>query len=191
MVENDKGATASEIAKAISSNRMTVTKYLEMMKVQDLVDYRGVGMAKLWKINPSPILNSFDNGENELLKNAMNILGEGLCIIDRDMRIVWYNEVLERYIGKLEKNKGKCVYDFYALKGPKDRTSAGIKTFSTGEVCKVVSPIRLPNGKTAYFEMVTTPIKDKKGNIIAIMVLAVSLDDYRRKMDELRALMGK
>ncbi|MBW2991724.1 PAS domain-containing protein [Candidatus Woesearchaeota archaeon] len=189
LIENEGGATASQIAEAIDSNRMTVTKYLDIMKGQDLVTYKGVGMAKLWTIQSSPIFNSFDKGENYMIRKAMDLLGEGVAIIDRDLRIIWYNEAIARVIGELKKNKGKRVTDFY---DESEITShAAIKTFSTGQTCKSVQPLTLKDGKKHYFDFVTNPIKDKKGNVIAIIVLAIDLSDYKRKMDELRALLGK
>jgi PAS domain-containing protein len=191
LVANDRGATASDIAEAIGSNRMTVTKYLDIMKGQDIVGYMGSGMAKLWRINPSPLLNSFAEGENLPIKEAMNLLGEGICIIDRDMKIVWYNEAVGKYLGKLEKSKGKICYDFCDLKPNDDGQHCVIKTLSSGEMCKSVQRLTLKNGKTYFFDVVTTPIKDKKNNVIAAMVLMIDLSDYQRKMGELRALLER
>jgi len=45
------GASSSEIAKNIGHNRITVTKYLEIMKAHKVLDYEGVAQAKLWYIN--------------------------------------------------------------------------------------------------------------------------------------------
>jgi DNA-binding response OmpR family regulator len=44
------GASACEIAKAIGHNRVTVTKYLEIMRAHKLLAYEGVAQAKLWYI---------------------------------------------------------------------------------------------------------------------------------------------
>jgi len=44
------GASSSEIAKNIGHNRITVTKYLEIMKAHKLIDYEDVAQAKLWSI---------------------------------------------------------------------------------------------------------------------------------------------
>lgn len=191
LVANDKGATASDIAKSIGSNRMTVTKYLDIMKGQDIVGYIGAGMAKLWRINHSPLLNSFAEGENLPIKDAMNLLGEGICVIDRDMKIVWYNEAVEKYLGKLEKNKGKICYEFCDLKPKDDGQHCVIKTLSTGETCKSVQRLISKDGKKYYFDVVTTPIRDKKNKVIAVMVLMIDLSDYQRRMGELKALLGK
>jgi len=191
LVRNDKGATASEIAKDIISNRMTVTKYLEMMKIQDLVAYRGVGMAKLWSINPSPILTSFDNGENMLLKDVMNVMGEGVSVINKKMEIVWYNEKMAEWCGKLESNKGKHCYEVYQKRGSVCANCPTIQTFNSGSAKKAVQPGIDTKGKKRFFDLITTPIKDKKGNIIGVMEIVTSLDDYKRKMAELKDLLGK
>ncbi len=45
------GASSSEIAKHIGHNRVTVSKYLEIMKARGLLDYEAVANAKLWRIN--------------------------------------------------------------------------------------------------------------------------------------------
>lgn len=44
------GASSSEIAKSIGHNRITVTKYLEIMKAHKLLAYDDVAQAKLWYI---------------------------------------------------------------------------------------------------------------------------------------------
>ena len=45
------GASSSEIAKNIGHNRITVTKYLEIMKAHKIVSYDDVAQAKLWHLN--------------------------------------------------------------------------------------------------------------------------------------------
>lgn len=54
------GASSSEIAKSIGHNRITVSKYLEIMKAHKLIEYKDVAQAKLWALanrnNKSKIL---------------------------------------------------------------------------------------------------------------------------------------
>jgi transcriptional regulator with PAS, ATPase and Fis domain len=191
LLENDKGATASEIAKFIGSNRMTVTKYLGIMKGQDLVKYKGVGMAKLWHIDPTPILNSFDKGENKLMKEVMDILGEGISIMNKDLEIIWYNDKMAEWCGNLKDNKGKHCYEIYQKRKNICPNCPSIKTISSGEIRKAVQPGIDTKGKTRYFDLITAPIKDKKGKVVAVMELVASLNDYKRIMGELRAFLEK
>ncbi len=52
MLESSRiGASSSEIAKKIGHNRVTVSKYLEIMKAHNLIDYEDVAQAKLWTLN--------------------------------------------------------------------------------------------------------------------------------------------
>ena len=44
------GVTSGEIAKSIGLNRMTMTKYLAIIKEKALIDFKQFGMAKLWYI---------------------------------------------------------------------------------------------------------------------------------------------
>ena len=43
------GASISEIARAINVSRITLSKYLETMRAHGLVNYKSIGMAKLWR----------------------------------------------------------------------------------------------------------------------------------------------
>ena len=44
------GVTSSEIANYVGLNRMTLTKYLAIIKERALIDFKQFGMAKLWYI---------------------------------------------------------------------------------------------------------------------------------------------
>ncbi len=44
------GATSSEIAKYLDINRITLSKYLSVIKERALIDFKQLGMAKLWYI---------------------------------------------------------------------------------------------------------------------------------------------
>ncbi len=44
------GVTSTDIARYIGLNRMTITKYLAIIKEKALIDFKPFGMAKLWYI---------------------------------------------------------------------------------------------------------------------------------------------
>lgn len=53
------GVTSSEIASYIGLNRVTMTKYLAVIKEKTLIDFKQFGMAKLWYIPVSLNKESF------------------------------------------------------------------------------------------------------------------------------------
>jgi len=48
--ESPIGVTSSEIARYLNVNRMTITKYLAVIKEKALIDFKQLGMAKLWYV---------------------------------------------------------------------------------------------------------------------------------------------
>jgi len=45
------GASSSEISKGINRNRITVSKYLEIMNVEGLIEFKNIAQAKIWTIS--------------------------------------------------------------------------------------------------------------------------------------------
>lgn len=64
------GVTSSEIATYLGLNRVTMTKYLAVIKEKTLIDFKQFGMAKLWYIPISLNKESFlDRAIGEIAKN--------------------------------------------------------------------------------------------------------------------------
>ena len=83
------GVTSAEIATYVGFNRITMTKYLAIIKERALIDFKQLGMAKLWyipvNINKESFLNKImaiilknmpENEFKSLSENAGIILGE-------------------------------------------------------------------------------------------------------------------
>ncbi len=65
------GVTSSDIANYIGLNRMTITKYLAIIKEKALIDFKPFGMAKLWYI---PVNLSKESFLSKIMTNmAANI----------------------------------------------------------------------------------------------------------------------
>ena len=56
------GVTSSDIAKNLGLNRMTMTKYLAIIREKTLIDFKQFGMAKLWYIPVNLNKESFLSG---------------------------------------------------------------------------------------------------------------------------------
>jgi hypothetical protein len=65
------GATSSDIASYVGLNRMTLTKYLAIIKERALIDFKQFGMAKLWYI---PVNLSKESFLSKIMANmSLNI----------------------------------------------------------------------------------------------------------------------
>jgi len=78
------GVTSSEIAKYLNINRMTLAKYLEIIKEKTLLDFKQLGMTKVWyipvNINRDKFLTSIiadlaQNIDKENIRGAASKIG--------------------------------------------------------------------------------------------------------------------
>ena len=67
------GVTSSEIANYIGFNRMTITKYLAIIKTKALIDFKQLGMAKLWYI---PVNISKESFLNKVMTAVVNSISK-------------------------------------------------------------------------------------------------------------------
>ena len=70
------GVTSSDIARSVGLNRMTITKYLAIIREKALIDFKQFGMAKLWYI---PVNISKESFLSKVMSNlAVNLPKEEL-----------------------------------------------------------------------------------------------------------------
>ena len=108
----------------------------------------------------------------------LDAIGEGISIIDEDMKILWVNPIIEQWAGKLEDIKGKNCYKVYQKRDTPCENCPTIKTFKTGKIEKARQFAYDTEGNRKYFEFTTAPMEDERGRtIIAVVEIAVDLTE--------------
>jgi len=88
--------SASDISRKLKKDRRTVSKSLEKLNEKGLVEYRNIGMAKLWNLSESPVKNLLKNKKiGSYIKDLLNSPIDGISIIDENRKIIWINEKLK------------------------------------------------------------------------------------------------
>jgi hypothetical protein len=90
------GVTSGELAKSIGLNRMTMTKYLAIIKEKALIDFKQFGMAKLWYIPVKLSKESFLTKVNEKLINSLQ--KSQIKILTENIGDLIGNEVNQMYL---------------------------------------------------------------------------------------------
>jgi hypothetical protein len=90
------GVTSGELAKSIGLNRMTMTKYLAIIKEKALIDFKQFGMAKLWYIPVKLSKESFLTQVNEKLINSLQ--ESQIKILTENIGDVIGNEINQMYL---------------------------------------------------------------------------------------------
>jgi PAS domain S-box-containing protein len=121
--------------------------------------------------------------EKDKLDAVTENIGAGLGIISKDYRILWANKLLKEVHGECEGKK--CFATFNRLTGV--CPDCGVKKIFTGGV-----PIDIheysnvdDKGDRYWIELIVTPIKDEKGNIIAALELAVNITERKIMQNKL------
>ncbi|MAE42255.1 hypothetical protein CMO93_00665 [Candidatus Woesearchaeota archaeon] len=90
------GVTSTEIAKSIGLNRMTMTKYLAIIKEKALIDFKQFGMSKLWYIPVNLSKESFLSKIMDYM--AKNLPKEQLKGISEKVGISLGEEINKMYL---------------------------------------------------------------------------------------------
>lgn len=121
------GASGSEMAKDIGKSRITIIKHLEVMRAQGLVEFKKVGMAKVWRIGGIGVISEklLENLLFEILpkmfseidsKNTANLLASA----SKDMIVKTFqkNNAAMRWLEDQESFTDQLIF-CYALSGMK------------------------------------------------------------------------
>ncbi len=124
--------------------------------------------------------------ERDMLESVAESTDMVLSIIGRDYRIIWANERAIKITGcgNLE---NKYCYETFGAGAPGVCEGCGIKRiFENGEaVVRRDYHRRTKDNRDAWVELVSTPIKDKDGNVIAGAEIAVDITERKQLQNKL------
>lgn len=135
------------------------------------------------------------NETSQELKAILDAIGEGISIIDEDLKIIWVNPIIEQWTEPLEDLKGRYCYKVYQKRDTPCENCPTIKTFKSGKVEKARQFGYDNQGNIKYFEFTSAPMTDESGRTIAVVELAVDLTEkielehkLREAKDRLQAI---
>ncbi|MDP3787047.1 MAG: PAS domain-containing protein [Candidatus Omnitrophota bacterium] len=114
---------------------------------------------------------------SERLKAILDGIGEGISIIDEDLKIIWVNSIIEKWAGSLDDLKGKYCYKAYQKRDEPCENCPTLKAFKTKKIQKARQFAIDNKGNIKYFEFTSSPMLDEDGRIQAVIELAVDLTE--------------
>lgn len=123
------------------------------------------------------VLKEKEEVSGKLEREILDAIGEGISIIDEDLKIVWVNSIVEEWAGSLDDIKGKNCYKVYQKRDVPCENCPSLKTFKSGKIEKARQPAYDRQGNIKYFEFTSSPMEDERGRTIAVMELAVDLTE--------------
>jgi len=111
-------------------------------------------------------------------------IGAGLGMVSRDYRVFWINDILRQRWGEIN---GQLCYAAFEHRSEICPQCGAREVFELGKEEAVYERERKDiHGNTIWSEVITTPIKDEKGNIYAAMELMIPITERKRAEEELR-----
>ncbi|MCG2705471.1 MAG: HD domain-containing protein [Candidatus Omnitrophica bacterium] len=135
-------------------------------------------------LNTQPQINLPDKASPELL----DVLNAGLCVLNKDMDILWINKVQESWFAPCKEIVGKKCYETFEKR---DHICIGcpvIKSFRDKKTH--ISNLRTVylNGEKRYFRIAASPILNPFGEADKVLELVIDITEKRKNEVETRRL---
>ncbi|BBA69582.1 PAS domain-containing protein [Geobacter sulfurreducens] len=111
-------------------------------------------------------------------------VGDGVCMLDRDFRIVYQNRAHERLLGE---HGGERCSDAYGEDPDACRDCPMVRAMDTGEVC-TGSRRFISKGETRLLEITSSPVRNAAGEIVAGVEVVRDVTERRRSEEEIKSL---
>ncbi len=145
---------------------------------------RGYFAAVFDGINERKQAEEVLRSEREKLEMVTQNIGAGLALISKDYQTLWANKVLKQIFGDVE---GKTCYLTYNQRTEICPGCGVREVFEKGSEKVVHEQVGNDiEGNTIWSEIIATPIKDKKGNIMAALELVTPITERKQAEEELR-----
>ena len=111
-------------------------------------------------------------------------IGAGLCIVSKDYRVFWTNDILRQRWGTIH---GQFCYAAFEQRTEICPECGAREIFELGKEEAIFEKTRKDiHGNTICSEVITTPIKNEEGHIDAAMELIIPITERKRVEEELR-----
>lgn len=122
--------------------------------------------------------------ERDRLSKIATSIGAGLCLLNRNLEIIWVNEAIESWFGRLDSIQGRKCFDIFRGKNVFCEECPGKKAFETGQMQTAEEVFIFPNGNRKDFLITSTPVKNSKGEVDQVLNLMLDITE-RKKVFEL------
>jgi len=122
--------------------------------------------------------------ERGRLKTIADSIGAGLSLIDKNFNIVWVNQIMEKWFGKLGTIQGRKCFEVYQLRDAVCLTCPSRRAMETGQVQTGEERSVFPDGRVIDFLLICTPVKNERGEVEQVLELTLDMTE-RKSMVEM------
>jgi PAS domain S-box-containing protein len=114
-------------------------------------------------------------------------IGAGLCLLDRNLRIVWVNRRQSEWFGDSCQIYGRHCYRIFEKREHACRGCPTLKVFKTGNIHKANRIGITRDGKKHYYHLTVSPIKDNQNRVeFALELVEDVSEEIKRERKRIR-----
>ena len=148
-------------------------------------DFKGIGYSKIGyfkearsKIKELELLNVELTLRNNQLEAVFNSISDGLTILDRDLNIVFVNQVQKDFFSEAPLTDRKC-FDVFFKKSHPCKHCPVIRTMQHQENLSGEISVPGPDNLSQYYEWTTSPVRDSSGRVHEILLLMRNITERK------------
>jgi PAS domain S-box-containing protein len=123
--------------------------------------------------------------EEILLKSVLDTVSDGITVIDKDFKVVFYNESIRKKFGNIT---GRYCFDAYRGRKEPCVDCLIFEVMKDGKQRKILRDTLLPNGDVGWMECASGALKDKDGNLIGAVEIVRDVTEQMRLTKEVNVL---
>lgn len=120
------------------------------------------------------------------LQDFFDGIPDGICVIDRKMKILRVNKVMEEWYPHVLSLHGKLCYEAFHGRSEPCTVCPSVRTLEEGTLQMDVVPLVGPGVTTGQLELYTFPLKDYNGNTIGVIEYLRNITDRKQAEEALR-----
>ncbi len=117
--------------------------------------------------------------------NIMDVIGIGLCLLDKDLKIIWANKTICDWLDLKEPPFGNCCHDIYHCSEVGTENCPAMKVFQGVEGGTMETWITSKEKKRMCVQHVVTPVTDERGNINNVLMLTIDATESEKVVHRL------
>lgn len=104
-------------------------------------------------------------------------IGAGLCLLDKDFRIIWINKYESDWFGTSREICGKYCYRIFQHSNHICRGCPALKVFKTAKIHQANRIAITKDGQKRYYQLTVSPIKDNRNQVAFALELVQDITD--------------
>lgn len=117
----------------------------------------------------------------QLLQASFDAIQDGISILDKDLRILRVNKVMERWYNHAAPLVGKKCYEAYHQKSEPCESCPSLLAIKTGKVRQKEVPLIQQDTQAGWLELIAYPIKDQSGTVTGVVELLRNITNEKEQ----------